>query len=96
MRWTTTGTDDGSIFTDFYEGSARLLGERASTPVMQGELAQLGAGSQVTLTANHGGARMLLVAGAPLGGPIACYGPFVMNTDRGIHQALEDHQAGRR
>lgn len=40
-------------------------------------------------------ARALLVAGRPLGEPIAQYGPFVMNTEQEIYQALADHRAGR-
>ena len=39
-------------------------------------------------------ARVLLVAGKPLGEPIAQYGPFVMNTTAQIHQAVADFQRG--
>ncbi|MEP7208530.1 MAG: pirin family protein [Casimicrobiaceae bacterium] len=38
--------------------------------------------------------RALLIAGAPLGEPIAQYGPFVMNSQDEIVQAVRDYQAG--
>lgn len=40
-------------------------------------------------------ARLILVAGKPLNEPIAQYGPFVMNTEQEIHQALDDYRNGR-
>ena len=39
-------------------------------------------------------ARVLLVAGKPLGEPIAQYGPFVMNTTQQIEEAFADFRRG--
>ncbi len=39
--------------------------------------------------------RALLIAGQPLREPIAQYGPFVMNRQEEIFQAVEDFKAGR-
>ena len=38
--------------------------------------------------------RALLTAGRPLNEPIAQYGPFVMNTEQEIYQAVADYRAG--
>ncbi len=52
------------------------------------------AGSGVALSASTA-SRVLLVAGRPLGEPIAQYGPFVMNTEEQIQQAVADYRAGQ-
>src|SRR5882762_10326318 len=39
--------------------------------------------------------EVLFIAGVPLNEPVARYGPFVMNTEREIRQAIEDYQQGR-
>jgi redox-sensitive bicupin YhaK (pirin superfamily) len=40
-------------------------------------------------------AKVLLIAGKPLHEPIVQYGPFVMNTEQEIYQAINDYRAGR-
>ncbi|HHU94829.1 MAG TPA: pirin family protein, partial [Alcaligenaceae bacterium] len=34
-------------------------------------------------------------AGKPLNEPIVQYGPFVMNSEQEIHQAINDYNAGK-
>jgi len=38
---------------------------------------------------------VLLIAGVPLGEPVARYGPFVMNTEGEIRQAILDYNSGK-
>ncbi len=39
--------------------------------------------------------EVLLIAGVPLNEPVTRYGPFVMNTEAEIRQAIEDYRLGR-
>jgi redox-sensitive bicupin YhaK (pirin superfamily) len=66
--------------------------------VVDGQLAVLGDGGPVRLAVApdaKGDAELLLLAGVPLGEPVARYGPFVMNTDQEIREAIADFRAGR-
>ena len=72
-----------------FEGSARV-GDRE---VADGQLAVLDAGDAVRLIGGKG--RLLLLAGEPLRERVVHYGPFVMNSDDQILQAVRDYQTGR-
>jgi redox-sensitive bicupin YhaK (pirin superfamily) len=76
-----------------FQGSARVGDE--GKLVKDGQLAVLGAGDAVRLRGAGEKARLLLLAGVPLGEPVARYGPFVMNTERELQQAFQDYQSGR-
>ncbi len=77
-------------------GSARI--GAGQQPVHEGQMAGLGAGESVRLSADPDAgtpADLLLLAGQPLGEPVARHGPFVMNTREEIEQAFRDYQSGR-
>lgn len=77
-------------FLYVFEGDLLVAGETVSCD----HLATLTDGNSVTVQAGKKGARLLLLAGKPLGEPIAQYGPFVMNTQEEINQALSDYRDG--
>ena len=75
-----------------YEGTASL----ADRALQRSAANILGAnGDQIALTAGESGARLLLIAGKPIGEPVVQYGPFVMNTREEIEQTLRDYRDGR-
>lgn len=73
------------------EGALRVSG----TEVRAGSLAVLGPGEHVHVACDADSGRGILVAGRPLGEPVARRGPFVMNTDEEIRQAFDDYRTGR-
>ncbi len=52
-------------------------------------------GATVTLEAGEEPLDVLLIGGVPLNEPVVRYGPFVMNTEAEIREAVLDYQAGR-
>lgn len=81
---------DHQVLAYVFDGSASVAGRE----IRDGQLAVLGEGDSVQLKGTNGG-RLLLLAGVPLREPVARYGPFVMNTEREIHEAIRDFQSGR-
>ena len=81
-----------NAFVYVYRGSVDVAGTAVSDRNMA-ILANDG-GDGVVLSA-AAEARALIVAGQPLGEPIAQYGPFVMNTAAEIEQTLRDYRDGK-
>ena len=57
-------------------------------------LVRFGSGDEVTVQAGPAGVRFLLVAGRPLGEPVAWQGPIVMNTREELMQAMKELRNG--
>ena len=82
-----------NAFVYVYAGEVTIGGRT----VGEQRLAVLGndpAADGVTLS-TVAGARVLVLAGRPLGEPIAQWGPFVMNSRGEVEQAIDDFRNGR-
>lgn len=79
-----------TAFAYVFEGQGSFAGSEISAT----HLVIFGDGDRIQVTAGAPGVRFLLVSGQPLGEPIARYGPFVMNTQQEIEQALRDLHEG--
>jgi redox-sensitive bicupin YhaK (pirin superfamily) len=86
---------DFNVAVYVYDGAARIA-DAAAAP--SGTFALLGEGDRVVLSCDADAglaARALVLGGTPLNEPVARYGPFVMNTEAEIHQAIDDYRNGR-
>ncbi len=83
-----------NAFVYVYRGALEIAGTEVPRQRMA-ILANTPGSDGVRLRAGAQGARAILIAGQPLGEPIAQYGPFVMNSNAELHRAVEDFRAGR-
>ncbi|TNE61466.1 MAG: pirin family protein [Alphaproteobacteria bacterium] len=79
-----------TVFLYGIEGSISVAGQKVAPRT----LIVLTDGDRVAIEGDAG-TRLLLVAGAPIGEPVARYGPFVMTTRDEIIATIEDWNAGR-
>jgi len=85
-----------NAFVYVYEGGVALGAAETPHRLARGELAVLDRdGDALVVTGGDAAARLIVVAGKPLNEPVAKYGPFVMNTQQQIAEAIQDYQAGR-
>ncbi len=81
--------DGHQLILYVYEGEIEVAGKHLGKK----QLARLSDRGELQLKSDTG-ARVLLLAGRPLGEPIVQYGPFVMNSREEIEQALRDFRDG--
>ena len=83
-------------FVYVFDGASAIFGadDADAKTLTRGHLGVLSEGAQLTMR-SEGGARVLLLAAAPINEPVARYGPFVMNTREELEQAVMDYRSGR-
>ena len=83
-----------NAFVYVYRGRLEVVhGDQATAVPIQRMAILSNEGDGVVLRA-QANTRAILIAGQPLGEPIAQYGPFVMNTREELVQAVDDFRAG--
>jgi redox-sensitive bicupin YhaK (pirin superfamily) len=82
-----------NAFVYVYRGEVSVSGR--TVPTQRMALLANGASADGLVIEAEAPARVLLIAGRPLKEPIMQYGPFVMNTQQEIYQALNDFRDGR-
>lgn len=78
-----------NAFIYLFEGELNSASQVVTAPAA----IKLGDGETVSLSSSQG-ARLLLLAGKPLNEPVAQRGPFVMNTQEELYQAMKDYGNG--
>ena len=79
-----------NVFFYTISGEAKIGGES----VPEHTLAQVSDGDGIELSSDDG-CRILFGHADPIGEPVIAHGPFVMNSEAEIAQAIRDYQAGR-
>ena len=99
--WDVRLKADADVTLDLPEGHNALIVVLTGhvtvggTHAGEAEVIQLSAeGAGIDVHAD-GDAMILVLTGAPIDEPIAGYGPFVMNTETEIRQAIDDFNSGR-
>jgi redox-sensitive bicupin YhaK (pirin superfamily) len=94
---------DGQVEFELPRGFTSLVFGLEGKAGVGPELQPIEAGAMAFLDRERGavrlrgeqGARLLVLAGAPIDEPVASYGPFVMNTRQELEQAVYDYQSGK-
>jgi len=85
----TSVNTDYTVFAYLFEGRAHLDDSR-SEPLRAGQGALFGKGPHVKITSGKTSARFILIAGKPIGEPVAWRGPVVMNTEAELTLAFKE------
>jgi redox-sensitive bicupin YhaK (pirin superfamily) len=86
--------DGDTVILPIFGGTVRVNGTETVQAAEAALFEQSGTSFHVENTGTDE-VKVLFLSGAPLNEPIAGYGPFVMNTQEEIYQAIKDYQSGK-
>ncbi len=82
-----------NAFLYVYRGEVEVAGN--AVPVQRMAILSNDADADGVVIESARESRVLLIAGQPLKEPVVQYGPFVMNSEQEVYQALADYRDGR-
>ena len=84
-----TASEQANRSMYYYEGNGLSMdGENISTD----QMVMTRANEETTIKNGDQVSKLLFLQGRPIGEPVAQYGPFVMNTNQEIQEAVQDYQ----
>ncbi|MCS3804410.1 redox-sensitive bicupin YhaK (pirin superfamily) [Chromobacterium alkanivorans] len=84
-----------NAFLYVYQGEVAVGAQQRGVKARQMAVLDNRAGSDGVIVRAAADSRLLLIAGKPLGEPIAQWGPFVMNSREQVEEAIADFRDGR-
>ena len=90
IEWTLPTPEGHTVIAYVFEGEGVFSGKTVSSVMM----IKYEDGDHIQVKTENSPVRFMLMAGAPFKEAIVPYGPFVMNTEEEIYQAIEDLRAG--
>ncbi len=86
--------DEHNAFIYGIDGETLMDHTPESATIGKDQLAILTRGDEIRVTAGANGSRFLLISGKPLREAVVRGGPFVMNSQQQLRQAVADYQSG--
>ena len=88
-KWTLPKTDSLANRSLFYYKGENINIENRNIP--SNHLIELEAGLDISIHNGNSNSYFLILEGIPIGEPVAQHGPFVMNTQQEIIEAMKDY-----
>lgn len=84
--------ENDTAFVYVFSGTAAI--DSLLSPLLSGTVTLLSKGNKIEIHSPNGPVHFLLVAGNPIGEPVAWHGPIVMNTNEELKKAFAELDSG--